>query len=71
MDRELALEIIRERCYPEAHELPAYQNERRNEIDRFQTEEEVVEDFELWKEHTDLEYEKIMDRNYWASIGGF
>jgi len=27
--------------------------------------------FDLWKERSDLELEKIMDRNYWSSTGGY
>ena len=32
---------------------------------------ELLDDFDLWKERSDLELEKIMDRNYWSSTGGY
>ena len=32
---------------------------------------ELLDDFDLWKEHSDLELQKIMDRNHWSRTGGY
>ena len=64
MDKEIAEEIIRENRYPSG-----FDNE--DTVLSLEDGTELLDDFDLWKERSDLELEKIMDRNYWSSTGGY
>lgn len=67
MDRENALELIRENRLLEEDELITYEDERISEISSFQSEEELLEDFDRWLENERF-YKKVQDNNRWASL---
>lgn len=69
MDKENALDIIRKARHPELHELQGYCEEHGDAIDNMNNEEELLDDFDEWKEQNDLFYEKVQDQNYWSSLG--
>lgn len=48
MDRDLALNIIREQRIPDGQELQTYETERLHEFGGFQNEEEQLDDFDRW-----------------------
>ena len=48
MDRDLALNIIREQRIPDGQELQTYETERLHEFGGFQNEEEQLDDFNRW-----------------------
>ena len=58
MDKEIAEEIIRENRYPSGYDIQDY---------LFDNEDTVLS----LEDGSDLELEKIMDRNYWSSTGGY
>lgn len=67
MDRENALELIRENRLLEEDELITYEDERISEISSFQSEEELLDDFDRWLENERF-YKKVQDNNRWASL---
>lgn len=67
MDRENALELIRENRLLEEDELITYEDERISEISSFQSEEELLENFDRWLENERF-YKKVQDNNRWASL---
>lgn len=67
MNRENALELIRENRLLEEDELVAYEDERISEISSFQSEEELLDDFDRWLENERF-YKKVQDNNRWASL---
>lgn len=68
MDKENALDLIWEARHPDSYELEAYSQEHSDTIDRIDNEEELLDDFDYWKEHNDLFFEKVQDQNYWSSL---
>lgn len=67
MDRENALELIRENRLLDEDELVAYEDERISEISSFQSEKELLDDFDRWLENERF-YKKVQDNNRWASL---
>lgn len=68
MDKENALDLIWEARYPESYELKHYSQEHSDIIDSIDNEEELLDDFDDWKEQQDLFFEKVQDLNYWSSL---
>lgn len=68
MDKENALDMIREARDPESYELQGYSEERGDAIDNIDNEEDLLDDFDGWKERNDLFFEKVQDQNYWSSL---
>lgn len=68
MDKDSALGIIRVERHPEPHELESYSEERGDTIDCIDNEEELLDDFDEWKERNDLFFERVQDQNYWSSL---
>lgn len=68
MNKENALDMIRKARHPESYELEDYSQEHSDTIDRIDNEEELLDDFDYWKEHNDLFFEKVQDQNYWSSL---
>lgn len=71
MDKEIAEEIIRENRYPPGYDIQDYLFDNEDTVLSLEDGTELLDDFDLWKERSDLELEKIMDRNYWSSTGGY
>ena len=71
MDKEIAEEIIRENRYPSGYDIQDYLFDNEDTVLSLEDGTELLDDFDLWKERSDLELEKIMDRNYWSSTGGY
>ena len=71
MDKETAEEIIRENRYPSGYDIQDYLSDNEDTVLSLEDGTELLDDFDLWKERSDLELEKIMDRNYWSSTGGY
>jgi hypothetical protein len=69
MDKENALDMIRVARHPESHELQGYAEEQGDTIDNIDNEEDLLDDFDGWKERNDLFFDKVQDQNYWASLG--
>lgn len=69
MDKGNALDMIRTARHPEPHELQGYAEEHGDTIDNIDNEEDLLDDFDGWKEQNDLFFEKVQDQNYWASLG--
>ena len=69
MDKETAEEIIRENRNPSGHDIQDYLSDNEDTVLSLEDGTELLDDFDLWKERSDLELEKIMDRNYWSSTG--
>ena len=69
MDKENVLDMIRAARHPESYELQDYAEEQSDTIDNIDNEEDLLDDFDGWKEHDDLFFEKVKDQNYWASLG--
>lgn len=68
MNRENALDMIRETRHPESYELEGYDEERGDTINGIDNEEELLDDFDDWKERNELFFEKVQDQNYWSSL---
>ena len=68
MNKESALDIIREARFPESYELEGYGEECNDVIDGIDNEEELLEDFDEWKERNELFFKKVQDQNYWSSL---
>lgn len=68
MDKENALDLIWEARYPESYELKDYSQEHSDIIDSIDNEEELLDDFDDWKEQQDLLLEKVLDRIYWSCL---
>lgn len=68
MNRENVLDILQKVRHPEAYELQCYSEERGDTIDNIGNEEELLDDFDKWKERNDLFFEKVQDQNYWSSL---
>lgn len=68
MDIEIAKEIIRGTRNPEGFELEGYLRERADALQEIKDGEELLDDFNRWKERNDLFFEKVQDRNYWSSL---
>lgn len=68
MDKENALDLIWEARHPESYELKDYSQEHSDIIDSIDNEEELLDDFDDWKEQQDLLLEKVLDRIYWSSL---
>jgi len=68
---EIAEEIIRENRYPSGYDIQDYLFDNEDTVLSLEDGTELLDDFDLWKERSDLELEKIMDRNYWSSTGGY
>lgn len=64
-------EIIRENRYPSGYDIQDYLFDNEDTVLSLEDGTELLDDFDLWKERSDLELEKIMDRNYWSSTGGY
>lgn len=71
MDKEIAEKIIRENRYPSGYDIQDYLFDNEDTVLSLEDGTELLDDFDLWKERSDLELEKIMDRNYWSSTGGY
>lgn len=71
MDKETAEGIIRENRYPSGYDIQDYLSDNEDTVLSLEDETELLDDFDLWKERSDLELEKIIDRNYWSSTGGY
>lgn len=71
MDKEIAEEIIRGNRYPSGYDIQDYLFDNEDTVLSLEDGTELLDDFDLWKERSDLELEKIMDRNYWSSTGGY
>ena len=71
MDKEIAEEIFRENRYPSGYDIQDYLFDNEDTVLSLEDGTELLDDFDLWKERSDLELEKIMDRNYWSSTGGY
>ena len=71
MDKEIAEEIIRENSYPSGYDIQVYLFDNEDTVLSLEDGTELLDDFDLWKERSDLELEKIMDRNYWSSTRGY
>lgn len=67
MNRENALELIRENRLLDEDELVTYEDERISEISSFQSEKELLDDFDRWLENERF-YKKVQDNNRWASL---
>lgn len=68
MDKENALDLIWEARDLEYYELTEYIQEHSDIIDSIDNEEELLDDFDDWKEQQDLLLEKVLDRIYWSSL---
>lgn len=68
MNRENVLDILQKARHPETYELQCYSEERSDTIDNIGNEEELLDDFDKWKERNDLFFEKVQDQNYWSSL---
>ena len=62
MDKEIAEEIIRENRYPSGYDIQDYLFDNEDTVLSLEDGTELLDDLEL---------EKIMDRNYWSSTGGY
>ena len=69
MDKETAEEIILENRNPSGYDIQDYLSDNEDTVLSLEDGTELLDDFDLWKERSDLELEKIMDRNYWSSTG--
>lgn len=68
MNRENALDMIRNARHPKPYELEGYSEEHGDAINEIDNEEDLLDDFDEWKERNDLFFEKVQDQNYWSSI---
>lgn len=69
MDKENALDTIWAARHPESLELQGYAEEHGDTIDNIDNEEDLLDDFDGWKEQNNLFFKKVQDQNYWASLG--
>ena len=69
--KEKTKQIIRENRYPSGYDIQDYLSDNEDTVLSLEDGTELLDDFDLWKERSDLELEKIMDRNYWSSTGGY
>ena len=60
MDKEIAEEIIRENRYPSGYDIQDYLFDNEDTVLSLEDGTELLDDFDLWKERSDLELEKIM-----------
>ncbi len=60
--------MIRNARHPEPYELKSYGEEHGDAINEIDNEEDLLDDFDEWKERNDLFFEKVQDQNYWSSI---
>ena len=67
MDRNLALNIIREQRIPDGQELQTYKTELLHEFGGFQNEEEQLDDFDRWLEDEHF-YKRMQEINHWSSL---
>ena len=65
MDKETAEEIIRENRYPSGYDIQDYLSDNKDTVLSLEDGTELLDDFDLWKEHSDLELEKP-----WTGITG-
>ena len=61
-------DIIRENRQGKENELQAYRKEMENKDFLFESEEELLDDFDCFCEQSDLAAEKILDSLFWSSI---
>jgi hypothetical protein len=63
------LSIIEENRQCEDYELELYKGGLlKNTSFQFGSAEEILDDFDMWKEQSDLGCEKIFDANRWSSL---
>ncbi|MDR3266000.1 MAG: hypothetical protein LBT24_00305 [Tannerella sp.] len=65
---EICRQIIHVDRSCEKYEWEQYKNERRSVFPQLDSTEKILQDFDDWKGQSALEYEKIQDANYWASL---
>lgn len=70
MDKENALDIIREARHPESHELQGYGEEHGDAIGNMDNEEKLLDDFDEWKEQNELTKQYIYDKTTYPRIKG-
>lgn len=58
MDKEIAEEIIRENRYPSGYDIQDYLFDNEDTVLSLEDGTELLDDFDLWKERSDLELEK-------------
>lgn len=57
MDKEIAEEIIRENRYPSGYDIQDYLFDNEDTVLSLEDGTELLDDFDLWKERSDLELE--------------
>jgi hypothetical protein len=65
---EICRQIIHADRSCEKYEWEQYENERRSVFPQLDSTKKILQDFDTWKEQSDLEYEKIQDANYYSSL---
>ena len=49
-------------------DLEQYVDDNKGLFQNFKTKEDVLDDFDQWREQSDIITEKIIDANYWTSV---
>ena len=68
MTKDKIVEILQRERNCSDFDLEQYVADNKDYFQNFETDENVLDDFDLWREQSDLAIEKIMDADYWASV---
>ena len=68
MTEDEIIEILQIERNCSESDLEQYVAENKDCFQNFETEEDVLDDFDLWCEQSDIAIEKILDANRWASL---
>ncbi|KAA6302823.1 MAG: hypothetical protein EZS26_000993 [Candidatus Ordinivivax streblomastigis] len=65
---EEILSIIGNNRQSENYEREKYKEEQGELFFQFESIEDILRDFDEWKEQYDLEVDKIIDANFWSAL---
>ena len=68
MEKEKVNAILKNVDEINSNEVERYIESLPDDCEYLTSEEEIIDDFQHWKEQDDIETEKILDRNYWAQM---
>lgn len=68
MDTNEVIEIIQAERSCSTFDLEQYAADNNESFPDFETGEDILDDFDRWKEQSDLSWEKFQDMQYYSSL---
>ena len=67
-DPDVVISILKHQLNPVVSDLEQYRKECGNIFDSFETVDDILSDFNYWKEQNEIIFQKIQDANYYSSL---